>query len=142
MAIGSFKLTNATTGAAATLESWSLNITPQVTVRSDHSTETTVNGIQLATEFAIDFPQQQVMAPTQSSLARTFSISMATVRTPRAARASMCSATRVRMARPRPCSTVRSIYRCRFPQGHEWHFRPEWAEHSVFRHHCAGQLHH
>ena len=54
------QLTNTTTGASATLDSWSLNITPQITVTPVASTETTVNGVQVATEFAIGFPQQQL----------------------------------------------------------------------------------
>ena len=54
------ELTNTTTGAPSTLDSWSLNITPQVTVSPVASTETTVNGVLLATEFAINFPQQEV----------------------------------------------------------------------------------
>ena len=53
-------LTNTTTGAASTLDSWSLNITPQVTVNPVASTETTVNGTLMATEFSILFPQQEV----------------------------------------------------------------------------------
>ena len=54
-------------------------------------------------------------APTRSSLARTFSTSTATVRTPRAARASTCFATRARMARRPPCSTAPSICPRRSP---------------------------
>ena len=53
------KITNAA-GAAATLDSWSLNITPMVTVAPVASTETTVNNVLMATEFAINFPQQEV----------------------------------------------------------------------------------
>ena len=54
------QLTNTTTGSSATLDSWSLNITPQVTVTPVASTEKTVNNVQVATEFAIGFPQQNV----------------------------------------------------------------------------------
>ena len=47
------EITNTTTGVASTLDSWSLNITPQVTVTPVNA----ANG--LATEFTIGFPQQQ-----------------------------------------------------------------------------------
>ncbi len=53
-------LTNSITGAAATLDSWSLNITPQVAVNPVVSTETTVGGTLMATEFSILFPEQEV----------------------------------------------------------------------------------
>ena len=40
--------------------SWSLNITPQLTVTPVAATETTINGVPFATAFTIGFPQQQL----------------------------------------------------------------------------------
>ncbi len=54
------KLTNTNTGVTATLDTWSLNITPQVTVAPVAATESTINGKKYATEFTIAFPQQQL----------------------------------------------------------------------------------
>ena len=49
------------TGVASTLDSWSLNITPQITVKPLNPTTTTINGVSetVATEYGILFPQQQ-----------------------------------------------------------------------------------
>ena len=47
------EITNTTTGSSATLDSWSLNITPRVTITPVNA----ANG--LATEFTIGFPQQE-----------------------------------------------------------------------------------
>jgi subtilisin-like proprotein convertase family protein len=54
------QLTNAATGVAATLDSWSLNITPVFTVTPVSPQTVTVRGVQekVATTFAINFPQQ------------------------------------------------------------------------------------
>ena len=56
------KITNTKTGIASTLDTWSLNITPQITVTPVNPTETTINGVPetVATEFTIGFPQQQL----------------------------------------------------------------------------------
>ena len=55
------KVTNKATGVASTLDSWSLNITPVITVTPLNPTSTTINGapVTVATQFAIGFPQQQ-----------------------------------------------------------------------------------
>ena len=54
-------VTNTRTGVASTLDSWSLNITPQITVKPLNPTTTTINGVSetVATEYGILFPQQQ-----------------------------------------------------------------------------------
>ncbi len=54
------KITNTNTGATSTLDSWSLSITPAITVTPVASTETTINNVKFATEFTIGFPQQQL----------------------------------------------------------------------------------
>jgi subtilisin-like proprotein convertase family protein len=55
------KITNKATGVASTLDTWSLNITPTITVSALNPTTTMVNGVSetVATEFGIFFPQQQ-----------------------------------------------------------------------------------
>ena len=59
---GTWKLeiTNTKTGVTSTLDSWSLNITPTITVAPVASSVTTINNAQYATEFTIGFPQQQL----------------------------------------------------------------------------------
>jgi subtilisin-like proprotein convertase family protein len=63
LADGTWKLviTNTRTGVASTLDSWSLNITPQIKVTAINPTTTTINNVPVttATEFGIFFPQQQ-----------------------------------------------------------------------------------
>ena len=56
------KITNTKTGATDTLDTWSLNITPQLTVTPLNSSPVTINGVPetVATQFAIGFPQQQL----------------------------------------------------------------------------------
>ena len=53
------KITNTRTGVNATLDSWSLNIAPKISVTPVPASESTVNGVLLATEFTVGFPQQQ-----------------------------------------------------------------------------------
>ena len=54
------KITNSNSTLASTLDSWSLTITPQLSVTPVAATETTINGVTFATAFTIGFPQQQL----------------------------------------------------------------------------------
>jgi subtilisin-like proprotein convertase family protein len=51
-------ITNTSTGVASTLDSWSLNVTPVITVTPVPSSES--DGGKLATQFTIGFPRQQL----------------------------------------------------------------------------------
>ena len=52
------KVTNSLTGVSGMLDNWSLNITPKISVTP--VSPTTVNGVELASEFTIGFPLQQL----------------------------------------------------------------------------------
>jgi subtilisin-like proprotein convertase family protein len=56
------QITNTKTGVSDTLDSWSLNITPKITVTALHASNITINGVPetVASQFAISFPQQQL----------------------------------------------------------------------------------
>jgi subtilisin-like proprotein convertase family protein len=56
------QLTNTRTGVIPTLDTWSLNITPTITVMPVAPTTVTIGGVQeqVATTFTIGFPQQQL----------------------------------------------------------------------------------
>jgi subtilisin-like proprotein convertase family protein len=54
------EITNTKTGVTATLDTWSLTITPAITVTPVAATVTKINGVSFATAFTIGFPQQQV----------------------------------------------------------------------------------
>ncbi len=56
------KIFNSSPNAVGTLESWSLNITPKLTITPVNPSMVTINGkqVQVATTFTIGFPQQEL----------------------------------------------------------------------------------
>ena len=58
--VWTLKLINSSTTAEGMLDNWSLNITPNITVSPVPSTESTVGGVLLATQFTVGFPLQQL----------------------------------------------------------------------------------
>ena len=54
------QLSNGSQSTSGVLVNWALHITPQITVTPVAASESTVNGVQMATQFAIHFPQQQL----------------------------------------------------------------------------------
>ena len=56
------QITNSRTGNTSTLDTWSLNITPKITVQPVAPQSITVNGVKemVATTFSVFFPQQQL----------------------------------------------------------------------------------
>ena len=93
------KLTNTNTGVTATLDTWSLNITPQVTVAPVAATESDDQRVEVATEFTIGFPQQQLSGTYTIQLGPDIQDQFGDGQDVTSTRASTCSATRARMAR-------------------------------------------
>ncbi len=56
--VWTLQITNASTTASGMLDNWSLNITPTVSVSPVATSESTVNGVLLASQFNIAFPLQ------------------------------------------------------------------------------------
>ena len=58
--VWTLKIINSSTSATGMLDNWSLNVTPVITVAPVPSSESTVGGVLLASQFTVGFPLQQL----------------------------------------------------------------------------------
>ena len=138
------KLTNTRPGVSRTLDSWSLNITPQVTVTPVASTETsrsTASG-DVATTFAIGFPQQQLSGTYTIQLGPDILDQFGDGQDATRARASNVLRDEGQNS---PTTTIQYTalnLPDDDPRDHDQHHGPAHPGHRVLEHRRARQLHH